>query len=255
MEVATWAIKNLKYHKKIDGPTLFSDEKDSEKPGWVFIHDSLFSPIYDEKYKRVINSFKAQGEKIQKKKKNERKGLQSIRSKMSSMNICLGMKSSKTTVSKISPTKSNSKSPDKNKERGGSVTKIEIIDEVRESKEGLPKDESDAGQSPRITSAEKANSPFKLRPNRVDSRRLKTPQAHKPKKNSGEVPAYIKKSPRWKKIELLNKDLDNVSLNFLQYTDYLVKVKRDIEREKYYIEQEIESEIIAADKKSSSPSR
>jgi hypothetical protein len=77
------------------------------------------------------------------------------------------------------------------------------------------------------------SSPFKLKPVNANLR-SKTPQVIRPikkKADLGEVPAFVKKSPRWKKIESLNKDLDSVSLNFLKYTEYLVKVKRDIDRE------------------------
>jgi hypothetical protein len=35
LELGSKAIKSMKYYKKIDGPTLFSDEKDAEKPGWM----------------------------------------------------------------------------------------------------------------------------------------------------------------------------------------------------------------------------
>ena len=38
------AIKSVTFEKKIEGPTLFSDEFDEVKPGWLFLHDKLFMP-------------------------------------------------------------------------------------------------------------------------------------------------------------------------------------------------------------------
>lgn len=129
-----------------------------------------------------------------------------------------------------------------------SITKIDVIEEVRESRDGNQVDDPStktANRDSNLTPGReragsiKSSSPFKLNPS-------KTVKIKKPTKKSlaieHEVPSYIKKSPRWKKIESLNKDLDNVSLNFLQYTEYLGRVKREIEREQQRAELELLSE-------------
>lgn len=84
----------------------------------------------------------------------------------------------------------------------------------------------------------------------VGSRSITVKKATFKKRSKDEpIPDFIKKSPRWKKIESLNKDLDSVSLNFLNYTDYLIKVKREIKREEMRAEQEY------SESNSPSPSR
>jgi hypothetical protein len=47
----------MKYYKKVDGPTLFSDLNDAKKPGWTFLMHSFFSPIYEEKFKNVVGNY------------------------------------------------------------------------------------------------------------------------------------------------------------------------------------------------------
>ena len=64
LEIANSALKSMKYHKKITGPTLFSDESDAEKPGWVYLCDSLYSPHLEERYNSVIQTFQKQGQVI-----------------------------------------------------------------------------------------------------------------------------------------------------------------------------------------------
>ena len=174
---------------------------------------------------------------------------------MSSMNIGgLGFgKSSKQMVKKDS-SPSRSKSPTKDK---CSLTKIDVIEEVRESRDGHASSALDTNigieailnRDSNLTPAReradtmKSNSPFKINLRNSGNRGAKIKK--KVKKcldHNHEVPAHIKKSPRWQKIESLNKDLDNVSLNFLNYTSYLQKVKREIEREQHRAELELLSE-------------
>jgi hypothetical protein len=35
------AKNDIKFKKKITGPTLFSDIEDQEMPGWLFIHEKI----------------------------------------------------------------------------------------------------------------------------------------------------------------------------------------------------------------------
>ena len=128
---------------------------------------------------------------------------------------------------------SRSKSPTKDK---CSLTKIDVIEEVRESRDGQTSSALDTNvgigailnRDSNLTPAReradtmKSNSPFKINVRNSEMRGTKIKKkAKKCINHDHEVPAHIKKSPRWKKIESLNKDLDNVSLNFLNYTSYL----------------------------------
>jgi hypothetical protein len=120
---------------------------------------------------------------------------------MSSMNLQLTKSVSKQSSKSPSP---NKKSDNKKK---SSLSKIEVIDEVRESREGINNDNQPSDRSPRAEKEKStASSPFKLKPRSVD-KRSKTPQVARPmirKRDDDELPAHIKKSPRWKKIESLN---------------------------------------------------
>lgn len=200
----------MKYHKKITGPTLFSDETDAEKPGWVFLCDSLYSPHLEEKYHSVIQTFQKQGQAIKKRKKTQKRTLNSIRSKMSSVNIG-GMgfgKSSKQMVKKDS-SPSRSKSPTKDR---CSLTKISVIEEVRESRDGQPSlfpdtnigiggvlnRDSNLTPSRERADTMKSNSPFKVNIRNSENRGAKIKKKVKKCINHDhEVPDHIKKSPRW----------------------------------------------------------
>eukprot|EP00356_Strombidium_inclinatum_P015083 CAMPEP_0170506014 /NCGR_PEP_ID=MMETSP0208-20121228/53185_1 /TAXON_ID=197538 /ORGANISM="Strombidium inclinatum, Strain S3" /LENGTH=62 /DNA_ID=CAMNT_0010787259 /DNA_START=317 /DNA_END=505 /DNA_ORIENTATION=+ len=48
------AIRQMKYTKKIDGPTMFQDQIDAEKPPWKFLHDQILAPTLNHKYQSVL---------------------------------------------------------------------------------------------------------------------------------------------------------------------------------------------------------
>jgi len=43
VESGLTAMRTLKYYKKIDGPSMFQDELDQEKPPWQFLHDQILA--------------------------------------------------------------------------------------------------------------------------------------------------------------------------------------------------------------------
>ena len=57
-KMARVALKTVAFTREIDGPTLFSDELDQEKPGWKFLHDSLFLPQREETYNKIVSAYK-----------------------------------------------------------------------------------------------------------------------------------------------------------------------------------------------------
>ena len=57
LDTAIDTIRNMKYYKKITGPTLFSDQMDEELPGWMFLCNSLFAPHLEDRYHQVIKSY------------------------------------------------------------------------------------------------------------------------------------------------------------------------------------------------------
>ena len=40
----------------MDGPTLFSELLDQEKPGWTLVCDTIISDANDGKYEKIIKS-------------------------------------------------------------------------------------------------------------------------------------------------------------------------------------------------------
>jgi hypothetical protein len=129
---------------------------------------------------------------------------------MSSVNIGGGGFGKSSKNLKKDSSQSRSKSPTKDK---CSFTKIDVIEEVRESRDGLASSalennnfgppaflNRDSNLTPARERADtvKSNSPFRINPRNADNRPLKIKK--KVKKNMNvdhEVPAYIKKSPRW----------------------------------------------------------
>ena len=145
----------MKYYKRIDGPTLFSDEIDRELPGWMLICNSLYSPHLEERYNQVIKHYQFKGKQVKaRQNKNKKKTIQSIRAKMSSMNIVLGLKSKKQSINVPGSPIKGSKSP-------GSHNMVDVIGEVRESKESK---EGSILNTPRCDKDKTPNiSPFKTK--------------------------------------------------------------------------------------------
>jgi len=84
--MADVALKTVAFTREIDGPTLFSDELDQEKPGWKFLHDSIFLPQRHDTYSKIVKDYQKQGAVFKEKKfSTEKKKLAKMRAQMNQL--------------------------------------------------------------------------------------------------------------------------------------------------------------------------